>query len=482
LNELRHSTSYTQSVHGLLRSIQDPNSAETLYAQAAAYFAHADADKATIVHINGQIVLAKNVLQNTACQHQQKTLTGQISKLNKRLEAERLRQNEQRLIRLDKAISVCLEILSLSEGEDFEETVHQSAKFLGTVLLLSPSQSKTLSELHQRMKPAYKAVLSLRLLDKLMLDELILNPYILEHYDWHKRYDAQNGNVVGFTQSIILPIMMAAIFQDIGLEHPDLQAILEGDNKDAFRLLEPEKRKALLKQSYKQTQDYISNGLGCQKYSGNSLEEGREFEQQEKMRLHFQQSLIKDAIVSKLGVGDIIKIPQVYTSIVLSTKRSYQRQELPKAALLVEKLAQKKIVSPQVAKAFIDIVGYFPQGYGVTYIPIDVRGFEGDGYEYAIVNRLYPKVPKEPICRKVTCQLSYISSGNTEVIKEQFNLRFESSRKKLTKVDKARLIEIMQKLVHQFEPADVANLIPAYWEPHEYFSDKRNQNLWSESS
>lgn len=482
MNDIKHSTSYTQSVHRLLKVIQDPKSTQTLYGQAAEYFAHADADKAKLVQINEQIVLAKSEL-NSAPQKKQKELTGRIDSLTTRLKDERLRQDEQRLIRLNKAVKVCLEILSLSEGEDFEDTVLKSAKFLGTVLLLSPSQHKTLSELHQRMKPAYKAVLSLRLLDKLMLDDVIKNKYILEHYDVRKRYEVQDGSFVGFTQSVILPIMMAAIFQDIGLEHPESLALLKGsDNQDVFRLLKPEERTAMLKLSYKQTQDYIVNGLGCQKYSGNSREERTGFDQQEKMRLRFQQGLIKDAIVSKLGIGDIIKIPQVYASIVLSTKRSYQRKDLPKAALLVEQLAEKKTVSNQAAEAFISIVGYFPQGYGVTYIPIDLRGFETDGYEYAIVNSLYPRDPKEPICRKVTRQLSYISSGSTEVIKQEYNLRFEPSRKKLTKIDKARLIEIMHKLVHEFDPADAANLIPTYWEPYEYFSEKKNQNLWNKSA
>jgi hypothetical protein len=277
--------------------------------------------------------------------------------------------------------------------------------------------------------------------------------------------------------------MMAAIFQDIGLEHPETVALLKvSHSKDVFRLLEPQERKVILKLSYHQTQDYIVNGLGCQKYSGDLKEERRAFKQQEKMRLHFQQMLIKNAIMPKLGMGDIITIPQAYASIVLSTKRNYRRKDLPKAAMLVEQLADSQTVSRHATKAFISIVGYFPQGYGVTYIPLDLRGFEADGYEYAIVNSLYPFDPKEPICRKVTRQLSYISSGNTEVIKQEFNLRFELSRKKLTKVDKGRLIDIMHKLVYQFDPADIDDLIPTYWEPHEYFSHKKNQNLWNKST
>jgi hypothetical protein len=62
--------------------------------------------------------------------------------------------------------------------------------------------------------------------------------------------------------------------------------------------------------------------------------------------------------------------------------------------LLIEQLADNTTVSAQTAKAFIDIVGYFLQGYGVTCIPVDLRDFEADEYEYAIVNSLYPLGPQ----------------------------------------------------------------------------------------
>jgi hypothetical protein len=476
----RHSTSYTRSVQSLLKNIQGPGNTQTLYAHAREYFAHADEDKAKLESINERIVSAKGKLKNTSYAVR-KTQTGKIEMLMFSLQDERLRQDELRLMRLDKATEVCLEILSLSEGKDFEDTAYKSAKFLGTILLLSPSQGKTLSELHQRMKPAYKAVLSLRLLDKLMLDELIKKPYVLEHYDVRKRYGSSEGISVGMTQTILLPIMMAAIFQDIGLEHPDSLALLKGDdNQDVFRPLEAEELPIITKLNYKNTQDYIANGLGCQKYLGNSNEQQKKFEQQEKTRLRFQQGLIKDAVVSRQSFGDIIKIPQVYASVVLSTKRNYQRKDLPKAALLIEQLAENKTVNHQAARAFLSVVGYFPQGYGICYIAKDIRGGEVDGYEYAIVNSLYPIDPKEPTCRKVSRHLRYVSPAGVDVIEQEYNLHFDPSRKKLSKLDKNRLLEVMHKLVHKFDPADAANLIPAYWEPYEYFTQKINQNLWNQ--
>jgi hypothetical protein len=78
---------------------------------------------------------------------------------------------------------MCLNLLSLSEGEDFEETQLKSAKFLTTLVLFSTGTGNNLAELHHKLKPAYKAVLSLRVLDKLVLDGVVKNAYMLKSYD-----------------------------------------------------------------------------------------------------------------------------------------------------------------------------------------------------------------------------------------------------------------------------------------------------------
>jgi hypothetical protein len=101
-------------------------------------------------------------------------------------------------------------------------------------------------------------------LDKLVIDGVVKNAYMMKHYDPKKRYEPEASDYICYTQSVILPIMLAAIFQDVGLQHPDLVELLEGEEgeKDRFRLLEKHEREKMLRLNYDYTIDYLQNGLG----------------------------------------------------------------------------------------------------------------------------------------------------------------------------------------------------------------------------
>ncbi|MFT4940536.1 MAG: hypothetical protein ACI88A_003593 [Paraglaciecola sp.] len=478
----KHNTSYTESVMDMLNTIQSPRNAMGLYQEAQEYFHNVDSDKAEIAKLSEQISVLVGELSSASKEIHREHMV-RLNSLEKQLKEEYSLQENKRLNRLSNALQVCLNIITISEGENYADTQHKSSKFLGSILLISPGQGAQLSELHQRMKPAYKAVLSLRLLDKLLLDKMTTNKHILEYYDAEQRYDVQNLFDSAFTHTVILPIMLAAMFQDIGLHHPELIAMQKGEGgKDLFRVLEPEERNYMLKLSHQYSLQYLHEGLGFQAYTGNSKAQRNEFELLEKKRLHFQTRLLQDAYSPELGIGDIIKIPQIYTSVVLSTKRDYLRKNLPTAAILIDQLGQKKSISGAAAKAFINIVGYFPQGYGICNIPTDLRGIELDSYEFCIVNQLNPANPQEPICRRVTRNLAYITSGESEAIKKTVNLHYPVARKKLIKIERVRLIQILEKLRYNFDPKEAHELIPEFWEPYEYFFVKKRQNLWTRAS
>jgi hypothetical protein len=61
--------------------------------------------------------------------------------------------------------------------------------------------------------------LGLRVLDKLVTDKVIKNAYIMKNYNADKRYETDTTNLECYIQAVILPIMLAAIFQDVGLQH-----------------------------------------------------------------------------------------------------------------------------------------------------------------------------------------------------------------------------------------------------------------------
>lgn len=168
-------------------------------------------------------------------------------------------------------------------------------------------------------------------------------------------------------------------------------------------------------------------------------------------------------------------------SIILSTKSDYTRKELPKGYLLIEQLSKKGVLNKQLAEDFINIVGYFPQGFGVTYIPVNENGQEKDQFECGIVVGLNPEHPAEPTIKVVTRNQQYINHGHHEVVAKSLNLYFPANRKKLMRVGKDRLREIMSQLSSNFTPDAVDDLVPSFWEPYDFFAFKKHQNLWAKT-
>jgi hypothetical protein len=272
--------------------------------------------------------------------------------------------------------------------------------------------------------------------------------------------------------------MLASIFQDVGMQHPALTELLEGTegDKDRFRFLEIQEREQMLALNYQYTIDYLKSGLGCQQAGAD---ECPEFDEAEQRRLKFQLGLVVDAISSNQGTSEVIKIPQIYASVIFSTKRDYQRKNLPTASILISQLANKKVISSQISEAFLSIVGQFPLGFGITYIPQNINGDDLGFYEYGIVTRLNPAKYDQPTCRLVTKNLMFLTHGKTSIVKKEHNLHFQTTRKKLIKMDPKRLAEVMQNLSHNYGVEENKPIIPYYWEPHLYFCVQGNQNLWS---
>ncbi|RDV24703.1 hypothetical protein DXV75_13150 [Alteromonas aestuariivivens] len=404
-----------------------------------------------------------------------------VDELKRKLKTCRAKLEDERIARLHRIRQIALQILELSEGDTYEETQHLSAKFLGTIMLTTRGAVPNFQRYHQRLKPLYKVVLGLRLTDKLIADEIISHPYLFNYREALSRYQGNRHWRERWQEEVAIPLVMGALLQDIGLQSPTALDILHGEDrdKDEFRVLDNDERKRLLKLNYHYTLDYLKNGLGIPGYVGNDRTERDAFIARHKAANEFMIEVVKDAFVSKSGIGELLKIPQIYVSILLSTKPDYSRKSLPKGYMLIEQLAKKGSLNAALAEAFIKIVGYFPQGFGITYIPRNEKGFEREQYECAIVTQLNPEHPAEPVCRAVTRNLTYISSGGDEVIRRSSNLFFPANRKKLMRIGRERLQEIMSLLSKDFNPEDVDELIPSYWEPSNFFATKKHQNLWN---
>ncbi|MGV2872417.1 hypothetical protein [Colwellia sp. E150_009] len=433
--------------------------------------------------IYGRSVHNDSVLDNAIKYYEHHEFVASDAKITP--ESETLNKLQQKE-RYNHLLAVCNEIIELAEGDTFEESNRKSAQLLGTIQLLSPTEGKKVAENNEQCKALYKAILSLRLLDRLLLTNGINEPYILKvltELEGKSFMELDTDARLRFTELVKIPLVMAALLQDIGHNHAQAQTILRGadGNLDPHRTLPIEDRKKLLQINHKHTLDYISNGIGIPSYNGNSKADRTRFIVDEQLKHRFVKVLIKSSFNAKQGVGNLLKVPQIYVSIILSTKDSYNYKVLPKVFQVLNKNAELGACSQKVVDVLYQITGMFPQGYGVIYMPEDEVGQLADCYEYAIVNRLYPHNPEQPLCRIATRKLTFIGYGHNIEVKKQNNLYFPHMAKKIAKLSKERLNEILELLASNYQERQQLDLLPRCWHANEFFSVKAHQKLWNRS-
>lgn len=477
-------SSYTKSVSNLVKAVESSTTLQdSIFEQAKLYFEGCDhADGSDLYFEQQKQIRSLEESLIAADATNKAAVAKKLSLALRTLKKDYASEEDKRIQRLRKVLDVCSQLLVLCEAENWQKTQVNSAKLLGTLQLLSPGECPNRPILNQRLKPIYRGVLAIRLLDKLLNDGQISTQYIKDRYQADRRYPEKVGDLTLFQREVVIPVIMSALFQDIGTLHPKAQLILKGKDGtlDEFRLLDKEDRMSLLKINHEQSLNFITFGLGVDRYVGNSKEERNEFEKTERQRLNFIRTLLISALKPKLGLGNLIKAPQIYTSIIFSSKQSHNFFDLPKAMLIVAKAAEREAISKIVADTLLSIVGHFPQGYGITYIPKDNDKKAADRYEYAIVTGLNPKDPFVPTCRVATRNLTFIASGQVIAIDKKSNLYFATTKKSLEKINPARLQEILRKLASNFEERKELEILPSYWNPYSFFAYKKLQNLWKQ--
>lgn len=473
-------TAATKSVKDLLGKIYDATPRkDSVYEQAAYYFSGVEQQEIDLLQ-EKETTLKRRL--DDANKGARTKLETALQEVRQQLKEKFRQQQDSRLERVRQLKHLARQLLTLISGDTPQETRLLSARALGTIQLLSATRGRQIAIINQRHKHAYKAILAIRLLDQLLDDQLIKNRYVLNKFnDSRQANDAGEVLYSPFLEEVQMPLVTALLLQDIGLQHPQAQHILRGEDGalDEYRTLTSTERQQLLTISYEQSQLYLKEGLGLDTYVGNSKAERDLFVYMEQDKQNFISHLLKSAIQPEDGIGNLLKIPQVYVSVVLPSKANYQYAQLPKVSALLKAGVAKGWYPAAIVDSLLKITGYFPQGYGITYIPKDSDKQDLDRYEYAIVNGLYPQEPEQPICRTVTRNLTYNTFGINVVVSVDNNLYFQSAQQKLEKMSEERLKEILSKLVSNLEERTTMDLIPKCWHPDEFFTFLKNQNLWN---
>ena len=75
-----------------------------------------------------------------------------VEQLQKKLKGVKKKLDEERLERLARVEDICNKLVALSEGDSWLETQQQSAKFLGTLMLLTRGPEGKFELHHQRLQ------------------------------------------------------------------------------------------------------------------------------------------------------------------------------------------------------------------------------------------------------------------------------------------------------------------------------------------
>ncbi|MBC3765279.1 hypothetical protein [Neptunicella marina] len=479
-------SSYLRSIKNLLYKIHDVSPVQdSLYEQASDYFEQAKEIQQKKREMQLELKAIDKKAEEITDNKKQKNLQQTKGIVSSQLKVFNKKVDEKRIERHREVKQICNNLLELAEGQSFQENNSRSARLLGTLFMLTPEIGRKVRLQNMFSKHIYKATLALRLLDQLVMTNDIIDPYVTAQIDEIKALgDIEDDQITShplFRERVKIPVIFAALVQDIGRMHPDAQLILKGEDgkQDEFRVLEKDERQTLLKTTFQQALLYMQNALGADRYTGNSQDERAIFNQIEKDKLAFAIKILKSSLKPQNGIGNILKLPQVYASIALTTKQNQPLAVMPKMGQMLTKGAEQGMFSAKATDALLRITGNFPQGFGVAFIPKEMDKRDIDKYEYAVVNRLYPDNPDEPIARCVTRNLEYNSNCPDFVISKSHNLYFEPARKAFEVVSPERLLEILSKLVSNFEERKNQDLVPRCWHTYDYFSDARHQNLWN---
>lgn len=467
---------YTKQLRDLISRVHDtPHNKESLYALAGQFF-KGELQQKILLLSNEVATLQRRV--DSATRGTRSKLEEKLKTVSLDLKNAERQLEDERLYRVRLLKKTCRDVLSLLDGDNKEESRAMAARTLGTIALISPTYGAKVAQSNARNKHIYKAILALLLLQQLLHNKLIKNSYVLSRLD---NPDASTSISPAFTEEVQLPLIAACLLQDIGLQHPAAQRILTGadGSLDPYRLLPAGERETLLELCFTQGQRFITEGLGLDTYVGNSKADRDLFVARERENQSFILHLLQSSLAPEDGIGNLLKIPQVYTSVVLPSKSNYQYEQIAKVSALLKAGVEKGWYPGKIVENLLYITGVFPQGFGITYIPKDSDRRDLDRYEYAIVNGLYPYESEQPVCRQVTRNLKFNNFGINIVIAPENNLFFPLAQHKLEKMSEERLREILLQLVSNFEERMEMDLIPRCWHPDEFFHYSKNQNLWN---
>jgi hypothetical protein len=339
------------------------------------------------------------------------------------IKQERFVDRGERYIALEKLVD---NILDLLDGPKI------FSQFLGTMVLSTPLPNESVRCIrNEKNKPIYITALTVALFEEVRLFSSFETPYLkksineiisddqvslMQRTD-HRVLDLDKK--MAYREEVLKPIVKATLLYHIGSYSPSAENIYEGNR---FRLLNREKRIHLRGVIQQNSSLYLREGIGLPQERFDNKHAKEAFTKNENNKLDFMTQLL-DFEHQSSELRDLMRIPMVYGSFMLSTKEVFDYTSIYRAFDILKDGMKSGEYNPNFCALFLRMVGRFPIGSGIYFF-----SKETGMIEKGIVSSLFPRNPESPFVKQIT-RNQLQSLNQTEVIvSKNTNIYFQSVR------------------------------------------------------
>jgi hypothetical protein len=339
------------------------------------------------------------------------------------IKQERFITRGERYIALEKLVD---NILDLLEGPKI------FSQFLGTMVLSTPLTNDSVRcTRNEKNKPIYITALTVALFEEVRLFSGLDSPYLKKtisdiisdgQVSLMQRIDHKGADLpkkMAYREEVLKPIVKATLLYHIGSYSPYAEKIYKGNR---FRLFNHEKRNHLREVILQNSNLYLREGIGLPERRFDNKQAKEEFIKNENNKLDFMTQLF-DFEHQSSELRDLMRIPMVYGSFMLSTKEDFEYTSIYRAYDILKDGMKNGEYNPNFCALFLRMVGRFPIGSGIYFI-----SKETGMIEKGIVSSLFPQNPESPFVKQITRnQLQSLSQTEVIVCKDS-NIYFQFVR------------------------------------------------------
>ena len=303
-------------------------------------------------------------------------------------------------------------------------TNKDASQFVATMMLRAPLPNDHLRcPVNEKNKPIYIAALAACLVKRLIKQNALSNDYMqsrfpkkIEVENSIEEYDPEQAQL--YIEQVLVPIISACLIHNIGSYSNEAEQVYQGNR---YQVLEEEDRKVLIKAIHDNTDRYLKFGLGKPQYS--------DFIEPEKYQVELDKYQLTESLLdgysqSQDPLGNLLRLPMIYSSFMMSTKQKHDFRVSFKAYEILQGGIEKGVVHSEYGKEFLNMVGQYPLGTGIFFI-----SKESKLPERAIVTGLNPKKPSSAIVKQLTRRQVKFEDHTQVLASEGYIISNESARR-----------------------------------------------------